>query len=106
MCRSKRLGGSRAHHLAEMARGLPITKIGGRGGGMQLADLLHGDVSGPDPASYLTPGVYSSFELIARTHGKSSSLPSLLCSLFSEATGLPEERIRGSTANCTFRSIC
>ena len=56
---------------------------------MQFADLLQRDVPGPGPASYLTTGVYSSFELMIHVHGRSPTSSFLLCSLFSDALGLP-----------------
>ena len=56
---------------------------------MQLADLLQRDVPGQGPASYLTAGVYSSFELMVRVHGRSPTSSFLLCSLFSDGLGLP-----------------
>ena len=57
---------------------------------MQCADLLQRDVPGPGPASYLIPGVYNSFELMVRAQGRNSHSSSLLCSLSSDALGLPQ----------------
>ena len=56
---------------------------------MQFADLLQRVVPGPGPASYLTTGVYDSFELMIRSQGRTPTLSFLLCSLFSDAMGLP-----------------
>ena len=57
---------------------------------MQFAELLQRDVPGPGPASHLTTGVYNSFELIVRAHGRSPTSSFLLCSLFSNALGMPQ----------------
>ena len=58
---------------------------------VQFADLLQRDVPGPGAASHLKTGVYCSFELTVRAHGKSPTSSFLLCSLFSDALGLPQE---------------
>ena len=55
-----------------------------------VIDPLQRDVPGPGPASYLTTGVYSSFELMIRAHGRSPTSSFLLCCLFSDALGLPQ----------------
>ena len=57
---------------------------------MQFADLLRREVSGPGPACYLTTGVYDSFELVARSQGRRATSSFLLCSLSSDALGLPQ----------------
>ena len=78
---------------ADLARGLSISESEGRWAAlrniMQFADLLQRDVPGPGPASYLTTGVYDSFELMIRSQGRTPTLSFLLCSLFSDAMGLP-----------------
>ena len=56
---------------------------------MQFSDLQR-DVPGPGPARYLTTGVYSSFELMVRAHGRSRTSSFLLYSLFSDARGLSQ----------------
>ena len=56
---------------------------------MQFADLLQREVPAPGPATYLTSGIYSSFELMVSVHGGSPTSSFLLCSLFSYALGLP-----------------
>ena len=93
-CRSEWAGGRRPPHPAELASGLPMNESGERWAAlrntMQFADLLQRDVPGPGPASYLTTGVYSSFELMVRAHGRSPTSSFLLCSLFSDALGLPQ----------------
>ena len=57
---------------------------------MQFTDHLQRDVPGPGPASYSTTGVYNSFELIVRAQGRTPASSFLLCSLFSDALGLPQ----------------
>ena len=52
---------------------------------MQFADLLQRNVPGPGPASYLTTGVYDSFEVMVRSQGRSPTSSLLLRSLFSDA---------------------
>ena len=56
---------------------------------IQFADLLQRGAPGPGSDSYLTTGVYSSFALMVRAHGRSPTPSYLLCSLFSDAPGLP-----------------
>ena len=79
---------------AELARRLQMTESGGRWAAlrntMQFAHLLQRDVPGPGPASYLTTGVHDSFELIVRYQARSPTSSFLLCSLFSDALGLPQ----------------
>ena len=78
---------------ADLARGLSISESEGRWAAlrniMQFADLLQRDVPGPGPATYLTTGVYSSFQLMVRAHMRSLTSSFLLCSLFNDALGLP-----------------
>ena len=57
---------------------------------MQFADLLQRGVPGPVPASSLTAGVYSSFELMVRAHGRSQKSSLLLCPQLSDALGVPQ----------------
>ena len=56
---------------------------------IQFADLLQRGAPGPGSDSYLTTGAYSSFELMVRTHGRSPTSSNPLCSMFSDALGLP-----------------
>ena len=53
---------------------------------IQFADLARR----PGSDRYLTTSVYSSFELMVRAHGRSPTSSHLLCSLFSDALGLPQ----------------
>ena len=93
-CRSEWAGGNRPPHPAELARGLPMTESGGMWAALtstiQFADLLQRGAPGPGSDSYLTTGAYSSFELMVRTHGRSPTSSYLLCSLSSDALGLPQ----------------
>ena len=57
---------------------------------IQFADLLQRGAYGPGSDNYFTAGVYSSFELMVRAHGRSQTSLYLKCSLFSEALGLPQ----------------
>lgn len=57
---------------------------------MKCADLLQQDIPGPGPNSYLTTGVFRSFELMIHAHGRIPSSAFLVCSLFSNALGLPQ----------------
>ena len=57
---------------------------------MQCADLLQRDVPGPGPASYLTTGVHGSFEFMVRSQWRIQTFSFLLCSLLSDALGLPQ----------------
>ena len=86
-------GRRRLPHPAELVRGLPMNESEGRWAAsrniMQFADLLQRDVPGPGSATYMTTGVYSSFELMVRVHGRSPTSSFLLCSLFSDVLGLP-----------------
>ena len=79
-------GGRRPPHPAELARGLPMTESGGRREAlwstMQFADLLQRVVPGPGPASYLTTGVYDSFELMVHFQPLRSSCAPCLAMLW------------------------
>ena len=57
---------------------------------IQFTDLLQRGAPGPGPYSYLTTGVYSSFELMVRAHERSPASWYLLCSLFRDAIGLSQ----------------
>ena len=95
-CSSEWVGGRRPPHPAELASnsGLPSNESGQRwaapSSAVQFADLIQRDVPGPGPASYLTTGVYSSFDLMVRAHRRRPTSSFLLCSLFSDAQGLPQ----------------
>ena len=71
-----------------------MTESGGRWAAlrntMQCADLLQRDVPGPGPASYLTTGVHGSFEFMVRSQWRIQTFSFLLCSLLSDALGLPQ----------------
>ena len=71
-----------------------MTEPGGRWAALwsaiQFADLLQRGASGPGSDSFLTTGVYSSLELMVHTHGRSPTSSYLLCSLSSDALGLPQ----------------
>ena len=56
----------------------------------QFADLLQRGAPGSGSDSYLTTGVYSSFELMVGAHGRSPTSSYLLCSLLRDAQGLPQ----------------
>ena len=90
-CSSEWVGGRRLPHPAELASnsGLLTNESGQRLAALrstvQFANLLQRDVPGPGPASYLTAGVHSSFELMARAHGRSPTSSFLFCTLFSDA---------------------
>ena len=96
-CSSEWAGGRRPPYPTELASssGLPTNESGQRWAALrstiQSADLLQRDVPGPGPASYLTAGVYSSFELMVCAHGRNPTSSFLLCSLFSDVLGLPQE---------------
>ena len=71
-----------------------MTEPGGRWAALritiQFADLLHRSTPGPGSDSCLTTGVYNSFEVMVRARGRSLTCSYLLCSLCSEALGLPQ----------------
>ena len=93
VCSHEVEGRRRPPNPTELARGLPMNESEGRWAAsrniMQFADLLQRDVPGPGSATYMTTGVYSSFELMVRVHGRSPTSSFLLCSLFSDVLGLP-----------------
>ena len=93
-CRSEWVAGNRPPHLAALARGLQMTEPGGRWAALsntiRFADLLQRGAPGLGSDSYLTPGVYSSFELMVRAHGRSSTSSYLLCILFGDVLDLPQ----------------
>ena len=60
-------------------------------GDMQFADLLQRGVPGLEPTSYLTTGLYSKFEVMARAQGGRPTSSFLLRSRFSDALDLPED---------------
>ena len=86
-CRSAWLGENRLRH-PELPRGLSINGHEGRWeavrGAPQLAARVQRGIPGPEPASYVTTGVYGTFELMSRA----SSF--LLCSLFFDVLDLPQ----------------
>ena len=85
-CSFKWAGGSRSPHPAELAGDRPMTESGGRWTAsrntMHFADLLQWDVPGPGPASYLTTGVYDSFELMVHFQPLRSSCAPCLAMLW------------------------
>ena len=60
-------------------------------GALQFAELLEEDGPRLVPASYVTTGSPPTFEHMVRTHGRNPTSSFLLCSLFSDALGLPQE---------------
>ena len=94
-CQSAWSGGNPSPDPPELARGLPITELGGRWAAvrraLQFAALLQRDALGTEPASYVTTGVHNSFELMATALRRSSTSSSVLCSLVSDAMDLPQE---------------
>ena len=60
-------------------------------GALQFAELLEEDDPRVVPASCVTTGPHPTFEHMVRTHGRSPNTSLLLCSLFSDALGLPRE---------------
>ena len=94
-CQSARSEGSRPLHPAELFRGLPMTKQGGRwaavGSALQFAaSFKRGDL-GTEPANYVTTGVHTTFELMVCSFGRSPTSSFVLCSLFSDELNLPQE---------------
>ena len=59
------------------------------GSTLQFAELLAEGVPRLDSASDVTTGSYNTFELMLKAHGRSPTSSFLLCSLFSDALGLP-----------------
>ena len=93
MCRSEWPAGSRPPIPAELTQGLPRSQSEGSWPAvestLQFAELLAEGVPRLDSASYVTTGSYNTFELTLRAHGRSPISSFLLCSLFSDALGLP-----------------
>ena len=58
---------------------------------LQFAELLDEDGPRLVPARYVTSGSRPTLEHMMRTHGRSPTSPFLLCSLFSDALGQPQE---------------
>ena len=86
---------SRTPNPAELAEDL-LRPRPGRGwsavrGALQFAELLEEDDPRVVPASCVTTGPHPTFEHMVRTHGRSPNTSLLLCSLFSDALGLPQE---------------
>ena len=61
------------------------------GGARQIAELLEEDAPLLVPASYVTTGSHHTFEHMVRTHGRSPTSSSLLCSLCYDALCLPRD---------------
>ena len=93
-CRSAWPGGSRLPHPVELARGISMDGHEGRWGVMRgalrFATHVHRQISRLKSASYVTAGIYGTFELMLHAHGRSSTSSFLLCSLFCDALGLPQ----------------
>ena len=60
-------------------------------GAVQFAEVLEEDGPRLVPASHVTTGSHPTFEHMVRTHGRSPTSSFLLCSLFSDTLGLPQE---------------
>ena len=77
------------------ARGLLKTEQGGRWtvvrSALQFAALLQRGDLRTEPASYVTTGVHTTFELMVSTFGRNPTSSFVLCSLFSDALDLPQE---------------
>jgi len=93
-CRSEWPARNRPLHPAELAEDLPRPRLGGRwsavAGALQFAELLEEDGPRLEPASYVTTGSHDTWEEMVRTHGGSPTSSFLLCTLFSDALGLPQ----------------
>ena len=61
------------------------------GGALQFAKLLEEDGPWLVPASYVTTGSHHTFEHMVRTHRRSPTSSSLLCSLFCDALRPPRD---------------
>ena len=59
-------------------------------GALQFATRVRRHISGLESASYMTTGIYGTFELMLHAHGRSSTSSFLLCSLFCDALDLPQ----------------
>ena len=92
-CRSEWPARSRPPHPAELAQGLPRPQPGRRWPAvestLQFVELLEEGVHRLDSASHVTTGSHNTFELMVRAHGRDPTPSFLLCSLFSDALGLP-----------------
>ena len=86
---------TRTPHPAELVEDLLRPRPGGRwaavGGALQFAEILEEEGTRLVPTSYVTTGSHHAFEHMVRTHGRSPTSSFLLCSLFSDALGLPRE---------------
>ena len=93
-CRSAWPVGSRLPHPAELARGISTGGHEGRWGAvrgaLQFDTHVQRHTSGLESASYVTTGIYGTFELMLHAHGRSSTPSFLLCSLFCNALDLPQ----------------
>ena len=56
---------------------------------LQFVELLEECIHRLDPASHVTTGSHNTFERMVRAHGRDRTPSFLLCSLFSDALGLP-----------------
>ena len=59
-------------------------------GALQFATRVQWYISGLESDSYVTTGIYGTFELMLHAHGRSSTSSFLLCSLFCHALDLPQ----------------
>ena len=59
-------------------------------GALQFATNVQRHISRLESASYVTTGLYSTFELMLHAHGRGSTSSFLLCSLFCDALDLPQ----------------
>ena len=95
VCLSEWTARARPPHPGELVEDLPRPRPWGRwaavGGALQFAELLEEDGTRLVPASYVTTGSHHTFEHMVRTHGRSPTSSFLLCSLYSDALGLPRE---------------
>ena len=87
-------GESRPPHPAELAKGISMDGHKGRWGAvrgaMQFATRVQRHVSGLESASYVTTGIYGTFELMLHAFGRSSTSSFLPCSLFCDALDRPQ----------------
>ena len=59
-------------------------------GALQFATRVQRHIFGLESASYVTTGIYGTFELMLQAHGRSSTSLFLLCSLNCDALDLPQ----------------
>ena len=59
-------------------------------GALQFAARVQRGIPGPAPVSYVTTGIYGTFELILCAHGGSPTSPFLLCSLSCDSLDVPQ----------------